>query len=791
MEKFQKAVPVWGTALPHQYNQFLGFHTTVCISGIRTLEIALAARNYYRLYINGEIRGNGPSRTAKGYARIDRYSFEAEGETHVAVEVIALDKPEKYCNDSTMEPGMLTAEITDENGQVLACTGCDTQNGFLYTELYYRKSMVETMSHSRGILEWYRLTPDSSSWIWGSPKFLWREPVERREPIFFLPRRAPYASHRRISVPYLTGVSDVYETAEENPGFVLKIAREFNPRWYGMLKENDQFLQKLRGMKETEFTGSIGIKENKMVEIVPGSSSFALLFERESSELGFIDFDVQVEAETVLDVMNTDHLSIYGELRANSYVTRYELSPGIYHLTTFEPKLVRYIELVFQTNGKVKLSFPQLLDYSYPDDRSCWFSCSDGELNRIYEGARRTLRLSTLDLFMDCPQRERGGWLCDSHFSAEAAWMLFGELGTEKDFLENFMKTSGMWKGFFPEVYPGSKKDASDPGIMNWSFWLMTELCAYCERSGDWEFAEENRLRVEEFVEGLLSLRGESGLIETDRGQFVDWSLANRTFSLEPISIPNNCLAVTVLEQLAGLYDQPEWKKTAIDMRKIIEKLDTEAGIFGGGGDGAVYRREALFRTDCPTEGGKALELWSGFHLDDITYIKSFVRTMGPCPEYRANPNIGKANLFIGLMIRFDVLRRLGYINQLVRELKSVYLEELKLGSGTFFENINAFSGCHGFNGMAGALLTESVLGLGQPMERSKTIHIEPCPGSLRWAEGTVQCGDGRIFFRWSADEDTRTLRMRLLLPSNWTVDFCRVPELAGWKLELNGKEIV
>ena len=90
------------------------------------------------------------------------------------------------------------------------------------------------------------------------------------------------------------------------------------------------------------------------------------------------------------------------------------------------------------------------------------------------------------------------------------------------------MKTTGMWNGFFPEVYPGSKADESDPGFVNWSFWLMTELCDYYDRSGDAGFIAECRKRVEEFVAGLLSLRGDSGLIETERGEFVDWSLANR-----------------------------------------------------------------------------------------------------------------------------------------------------------------------------------------------------------------------------------------------------------------------
>ena len=67
-------------------------------------------------------------------------------------------------------------------------------------------------------------------------------------------------------------------------------------------------------------------------------------------------------------------------------------------------------------------------------------------------------------------------------------------------------------------MYPGSKRDESDPGFVNWSYWLMLQLCDYYDRSGDREFVDACRPRVEEFVEGLLSLRGKSGLIETERG---------------------------------------------------------------------------------------------------------------------------------------------------------------------------------------------------------------------------------------------------------------------------------
>lgn len=42
----------------------------------------------------------------------------------------------------------------------------------------------------------------------------------------------------------------------------------------------------------------------------------------------------------------------------------------------------------------------------------------NNKLNEIYKAALQTFRQNTVDVFMDCPSRERAGWLCDSYFTA-------------------------------------------------------------------------------------------------------------------------------------------------------------------------------------------------------------------------------------------------------------------------------------------------------------------------------------------------------------------------------------
>lgn len=790
MYQFKQAKAIWREYPNKQHNQFVGFHARLSMNKKTHVKIAIAARSYYRLYMNGEMIASGPARTAEHYCRVDEIECSLAGICNIAVEVAAYSKTERYCNDCTMEPGLFIMEIEEQEGPVLLATG---REHWTCTELKYRRPYVELMSHSRGIVEYYDLTEDS--YLWRTTE-LDESPVLVDEKVFFLKRRAPYAIYRRIPFETLQMIGDVQYMKHEETDFNTLFPCLVNPTWYEMIPKENLFLQELMNETESHFSGTYlyeksGIRNSKSIKITPGKNPPVLLWKMQKSEVGFIDIHISVKEFCILDVVNSDHLEDTGKLKNNSYVTRYCLQAGDYHLTSFEPKLVRYVKLILRTEGEITLHPPVLLEDSYPDDRYAYFQCDDEELNRIYEGARHTLRLSTLDIFMDCPERERGGWLCDSYFSSKGAWQMFGDLSVEKDFLENFMLTDGteLWKGFFPEVYPGVRGKVRDIGIRNWSFWLMLELCDYYEYSGDEIFIEQCRKRVELFVEGMLSLRGGSGLLENIGTQFVDWSLSNQSFALEPISIPINCLAVCMLERLASLYGHSDWKDAAGEMRSVIESLDNGFPMLGNG-DNAFWdeSRGEIHRGECQTESGIALEIWSGFHREDRKYLYKFVETMGSCPKYRSDPNIGKSNLFIGLMLRFDVLAKHRKIDLLVKELKDLYLEELKIGSGTLFESVHEFSGCHGFNGYVGTLITNYILGLGMPMQRTKRVTISPHPGELKWASGRAYCEDGEIFLSWTADQEEHVLDMVLSLPEDWEAEYIIPFELQGWTVKVNGE---
>lgn len=869
MKLMSKAVPVWGENLTEKYNQFFGFRADLDLKEETEVTIYLAARTYYRLYINGEMVMNGPARTAAGYCRIDELKRVLKGKVKLAIEVDAYSTSKRYCNDNTMEPGALAVEVygkkiaseclekqekmmEDEKaaGTLLTCTGDENWH---YTELTYRAGMVELMSHSRGIIEYYRLKPDSLNWTTaeinkgaekveneentdntdntsgGTDNLVFRKPVQIAEKITFLKRRSPYPTYERIPFCKLEQVTEMKQIGHVGEDEMISLVEIVKPNWKYLLPEENKFLEELQKESDTLFRGKYKrIQNTPAIAITESEGNPAATFSLEKSEVGFLHLQAAVEEKTTLDLINSDYLDEEGALKANTYICRFELEPGEYNLMSMEPKLCKYVKVVARTKGKVVFTHPELLNYTYPDEENNTFRCSDGDINNIYEAAKRTLRLNTLDIFMDCPERERGGWLCDSYFSGYAAWQLFGDHRVEKDFMENFFLTDGKAyrDGFFPEVYPGIHADEADPGIESWSFWLLAELYSYVKRSGDREFADCHYKRIETFLNGVETHLGESGLFEHFTILFVDWSLSNHKICLEPISMPVNCLIVCAYELMGELYQNQSWIDLAAAVRKRIEAVWAEAGT---GSDGYGYEIEenenncskvpdisaeeysagllestemnnSADATDhrqknktikftangVRTESGAALELWSGFHKDDKRFIKAFLCEMGPCPAERPNPNVGGANLFIGLMIRFEVLARMGKIQQLFQEMKSVYLPQLKEGQGTLFEGIQERKGCHGFNGMAGALIADRLLGLGSPNQENRTVTLSPHPGNCKWAYGKKQCQDGEISLRWAADHMEHKLEMEAELPEGWNAEIVLPIELSGWKVLLN-----
>lgn len=142
-----------------------------------------------------------------------------------------------------------------------------------------------------------------------------------------------------------------------------------------------------------------------------------------------------------------------------------------------------------------------------PEDGA--FSCSDEQLNRIWQTAARTLRLCLKNgCFVDGVKRDRLVWIGDVYPELKASYALFCDLPEVKNSLRFSRDQTpvGEWMNWIP-LY---------------SVWWLFDLCAYYARSQDADFVRECLPFVRRVLSDISACVNEQG--ETSFPyNFVDW----------------------------------------------------------------------------------------------------------------------------------------------------------------------------------------------------------------------------------------------------------------------------
>ncbi len=808
---FLKAKPVFIGDYDGKGNMQVGFCRL--IRGLRKgdrVNAAVAAGTFYRLFINGRFSAHGPARAAEGYLRVDELdvsSYIADGDNFFAFEVCHYGFPfGGYSNDVAPVDGLLQAEITrpGKSGdvtEVLDATSADWKARVVDS----RVRATERISHCRENTENYILKEGWSDWR-TDPALCTAGTVELGDKYVLLRRGMALPSFAREGGARLTSFGAARTDVDKEVGddwFSASI-RDYLKNVPERPVLDYRRTEDLPAPASMLFTGTAGGGID-IKGIAPGETAY-FQYDIGKPRVGFISLTAETAAPCVLDVVHLESMSLFdrkNEISGGANpVARLHLPAGRTEFVFFEPVLVRYLKFYVRPeaeNGAAgvkpgtgtpwfSMNAPEIIDYSAPDNGNGSFLCSDEDVNRLYEAARLTLKLNTLDIFMDCPERERGGWLCDSLWTARAFRHMKGDCSVEKAFIENFLQTDAekIWHGFFPECYPGTKPDFSAcPGLLTWSFWLMLELCEYVRRSGDTEFAAEYAGRVDAFVRGSLELRGESGLLENTPWLFIDWSMSNEY--CRPVSTAANALYALMLRRLGELYGNGSWKEIAAQIRSVLRETlagsDVNPSDTGGFlDDGLGFSDGKLSKRGYYSESAQYTMIWSElFDRGEMPdYFWRIVHTTGADRDFECDTKLGKAGLFIGLGIRLDMLSKLGEYEKMLSEMKKIFMPQLSEGPGTLWETQDPLntSRCHGFCAHAGVLLTRDILGLGEPDELTKTVRIAPHPCGLRWARGVVNTSDGLISLSWRNPRGERGDRtavltdMELSLPAGWKAVF-------------------
>ncbi len=765
---FLSARPVWPKGRQTEMNLLVGFRAVIeAPSPTQPPVLRLAASTLYRAWLNGEFLGHGPARAAHGFFRVDEWPLAGKlrpGKNLLAIEVAGYNVNSYYLLD---QPAFLQAEVV-AGQQVLASTA-GAGAGFVAQLLPYRVQKVQRYSFQRPFIEYYRLAPGWDAWFRDPDAAPAPVELEYQPPVALLPRRVPYPDFavRRAVQPVASGIV------------------QHRPRTEGLWKDRALVAigPKLKGFPESELERVVSTEMQQYASqlgksaapaapapVVPtllGRHGFQIV-DFGANRTGFVGLRVRCQQKTEL-ALAFDEILTGGDVDFKRLgcvnVIRYQLQPGDYRLESIEPYTMRYLKIICLEGG-CTLEDLYLREYGYPELPEVRFAASDPRLNRLFEAGVSTFRQNCLDLFMDCPSRERAGWLCDSFFTARVAADLAGRPVVEQNFLENFalpQQFAHLPEGMLPMCYPADHYDGVF--IPNWAMWFVLQLEEYVARGGERALVEGLRPRVMRLFDYLRRYENPEGLLEKLPGWvFIEWSKANEF--VQDVNYPTNMLYAEAMAAAGRLYGQPELVRRADALRQVIRRQAFDGEFFV---DNAVRHQGKLQPTRNRTEVCQYFAFYFGV-ADRTTHARLW-RTL--CEEFgpgraakKAFPEVHPANAFVGNVLRLELLSRDGRSQQVLDE-SIAYLLYMAERTGTLWENIGDYASCnHGFASHIVHVLYRDVLGLWRVDPVRKTVHVRVGQLHLDWCEGTRMTPDGPIRLRW--EKRSRGITYRLELPAGY-----------------------
>ncbi len=757
---FRSARPLWPAGREKEMNLLVGFRAVIEAPGTQPVHLRVAAATLYRAFVNGQFVGWGPARGPHGFYRVD--DWDVTSRLNPVGNVIAIEVAGYNVNSYWVlnQPSFLQAEVTS-GADVLASTG-GAGVSFAARILDERIQKVQRYAFQRAFVEAYSLGVGFDRWRRDASAPFVAVPCSVASEKKLIPRRTSYPDFVLRQPLLHAGEGRLAPANEPVKPWTDRSLTQIGDKLLGYAQKD------LSLTLTTELDSLVSVRKTALgppyqwAEAVPLAKGQYHIFDFGTDLSGFLGARLTVlkAARVYLtwDEMLVDDDVDYKRMYTVNAIS-WQLEPGSYDLESFEPYTARFLK-VMVTTGECRLERVYLREYANPDVWRAQFASSDAGLNRLFEAGRETYRQNSVDLFTDCPQRERAGWLCDSYFTARVEHLLSGRPTVEKSFLENFLlppRFEFLPDGMLPMCYPADHNDGTF--IPNWSLWFVLQLEEYLARSGDREMVEGLRPRVLKLFDYFRPFRNSDGLLEKLQSWvFIEWSDANQF--VQDVNYPSNMLYAAALASAGRMYNMPELLRDAERIEETIRRQSFDGEYFV---DNAVRENGALKVTRNRSETCQYYAFYLGTATPD-RYGPLWNRLLdefGPERVKRGQyPEIHPANAFVGNVLRMELLSRAGRSEQFLKESRAywVYMAER---TGTLWENIDERASLnHGFASHVVNNLYRDVLGLYRIDTVAKAIEVRFTDTSLTWCEGRVPVPEGAVSLRWKREGAALTYRL-------------------------------
>ena len=749
---FKRAKPVFAEGMGKRVNTNLIFRGTFVLKENTRAVLKITASNLFKVYINGEFVAYGPARSTKNYYRTDRIDISGlclNGENRIAI----------FCTNSYVPsfhmvrvPGFVQAEICTGNEVVFATDNKSVQ----CFDMDYREREVLRVNCQRTFVESYHLKP---GYLETEAVSLAAEELSVRN---LLEREVALPDYSIVKNP--TGIrkgkfytdksfTDFYEKGVE-PNLPPDLVR---------------FTHIEKGWNTSKLLQQIvndGILQEDAHSLEGGKYS---IFDFGKNLSGFLGFEVHCAKRAHVAIV-FDELLLNDDLRHGRCVSQnfmeFDLKEGTYHFESMEVNTFRYLRLnCFE--GVVKITDLYVRQYRGKES-AARFESTDRDLNDLFIAAKDTFDQNAVDIFTDCPGRERGGWLCDSYFTGKAEKILTGSNRIEKEFLMNFARyeydQDYVPAGMIPSVYPSDSFGEENAYIPNWAMFFVLELEEYAKRNSDSETVLNLREKVLNLVNYFCAYENEDGLLEDLSGWvFLEWSKASDYVA--GVNYPTNMLYCRMLSAVGSLYGDKTYSEKASAIREKIIRQSFQGGYFH---DRSKRNNGKLCLTD---EISEACQYYAILFLEltkEAEFASYIDKVLDRFCGGRKVVGIDEAAVFIGKYLRMQILSALDRTKEILEECKALFLPMMRR-TGTLWENRNEKgSCCHGFASVLAALFIWNLLGVEADTVQHR-VKIRAVHADLGKIKAEIPTPQGSISVEAEIAEKMSCYRLEI--PSGYALD--------------------
>jgi alpha-L-rhamnosidase len=428
-----------------------------------------------------------------------------------------------------------------------------------------------------------------------------------------------------------------------------------------------------------------------------------------------------------------------------------------------DSKAFRYVYLV--PDASVKFDSVSMLYEYLPLEERGRFRCSDEQINRIWNVAAYTLRLTSREFFIDGIKRDRWVWSGDAYQSYLMNYYLFFD--------------SPLVKRTLVALRGKSPVSSHINTILDYSFYWFLGIYDYYQYTGDLEFVRTYYPRMVELMDFCLNRRDQNGMMVGLPGDwvYIDWAdmSKNGELSFEQMLFTRS---LETMALCAGLLDDQtavaKYGNLAAELKsKLIPAFwSDEKHAF-------IHSRVDGKQSDVVTRYANMFAIFFEY-LDNQKQqeVKQHVLL---------NDRVQKITTPYMRFYELEAMCAMGENNYVRKEIKDYWGGMLNQGATSFWEKYDpnqtgvehysmygkpfGKSMCHAWGASPIYLLGKYFLGVKPVSPGYKKFFVEPKLGGLEWMEGSVPTPDGNIDV-WcnlkeikvkSSSDGTGTLRFKSL----------------------------